>query len=67
MSSREPLVVWRDIPSWVGDGDSFAVDPRGAARLSTGYYLLLPVGSEKEGWELAKRIKSQSDSTGDQR
>jgi hypothetical protein len=58
MRPRDYIVAWRDFDAWTAS-DSFGLAPCGNSRVTTGYYLLVPVESEKAGLELAKRLKSE--------
>lgn len=63
MRLRDSLVAWRNSDAWTsgaGTYGQFGLEPCGNARLTTGYYLLVPVKDEKEGLELAKRLQSAS-------
>lgn len=63
MRPRDSIVAWRNSDAWTSDAGTygqFALEPCGNARLTTGYYLLVPVESEKAGLELAKRLSAAS-------
>ena len=58
MRPRDYIVAWRNFDAWTASQE-FGLEPCGNSRLTTGYYLLVPVESEKAGLELAKRLKSE--------
>ena len=48
MRARDSVVAWRDSDVWTDSDRSFGLEPRSTGRLTVGYYLLVPVQSEKE-------------------
>lgn len=66
MRPRDSLVAWCDEDSWPNSYDgALHLESRTHTRLMIGYYLLVPVESEKAGLELAKRLSSASNERSD--
>jgi hypothetical protein len=57
VSPRDSFVArWLDLPRL--EQESVRFEMCGPARLTTGFYVVIPVSNEKEGRELIKRVTS---------